>query len=141
MLTTTAPPAAARNADAVISTLVLEHIPLEAFFSVAAALLVMGGHLLVTNMHAEMGARSQAGFVDIDSGEKVRPVSHAHSIEDVLRQAARCGFRVVGEVREGTVEGGMVERIGKRAEKWVGVRCWFGVMLQKSVVEEDGHCV
>lgn len=124
-------PQCARNATAVISTLVLEHIPLPAFFSVAQSLLIDGGHLLLTNMHAEMGSISQAGFVDPESGEKLRPVSYAHKIEDVVAEARRCGFDVVGDVKEVAIEAELVEKFGKRAQKWVGVKCWFGVVFRK----------
>ncbi|KAJ4329982.1 hypothetical protein N0V87_010408, partial [Didymella glomerata] len=50
--------------DLIISTLVLEHIPLPTFFTTLSSLLAPGGTALVTNMHAEMGSRSQAGFVN-----------------------------------------------------------------------------
>ncbi|KAL1969415.1 hypothetical protein VTN77DRAFT_8853 [Rasamsonia byssochlamydoides] len=58
------------TAAGIISTLVLEHIPLDIFFASAASLLRPGGYLLVTNMHADMGARSQAGFVDCMTRKK-----------------------------------------------------------------------
>jgi hypothetical protein len=50
------------GAVGVISTLVLEHIPLQQFFTAASAIMRAGAYLLVTNMHADMGMRSQAGF-------------------------------------------------------------------------------
>ncbi|KAJ5135475.1 uncharacterized protein N7515_004753 [Penicillium bovifimosum] len=59
----------AERAAGVISTLVLEHIPLERFFAAAAGLIRTGGYLLVTNMHAEMGRRSQAGVYGCLWGE------------------------------------------------------------------------
>ena len=125
-------------ASAVVSTLVLEHVPLEAFFTVAARLVASGGVLLVTNMHAEMGARTRAGFVDAKTGEKIRGVSYVHVIEDVVSVAGRYGFGVVGEVRERAVESDDMERLGSRAEKWIGVRCWFGVVFEK--VGGTGGC-
>ena len=99
---------------------------------VAADLLKREGCLLLTNMHADMGAISQAGFLDPKSGEKVRPVSYAHRIEDVLQEATRCGFDLIKEVQEIAVEKEMLGRIGKRGEKWIGIRCWFGMILRKS---------
>ena len=131
MLSQNEAPQCARSSQALISTLVLEHIPLPTFFSTTSSLLVNGGHLLLTNMHAEMGSISQAGFVDPESGEKVRPVSYAHEIEDVLAEARRCGFNLVRDVKEAAVEAEMVEKLGRRAEKWVGIKCWFGVIFRK----------
>lgn len=137
---------AAGGADGVVSTLVLEHVPLPAFFAHAARALRPGGVLLLTNMHAEMGALSQAGFVDPATAEKIRPVSYAHGIRDVVEEARRCGLVVIppGDAHEGDeaslyVEGvrevrvteGMVERLGPRSRKWVGVTCWFGGLFRK----------
>ncbi|RDW89858.1 class I SAM-dependent DNA methyltransferase [Aspergillus mulundensis] len=119
----------------VISTLVLEHIPLGKFFEGAAQLVSPGGYLLVTNMHEEMGSISQAGFVDVASGKKIRPTSYAHATGDVVTAAERAGFEVVeledGErFRERRVDAEMVERLGGRAKKWVGVMVWFGICFR-----------
>ncbi|KAL5364062.1 S-adenosyl-L-methionine-dependent methyltransferase [Aspergillus floccosus] len=128
-------PDCARGAAAVISTLVMEHIPLERFFEAAAALLVPGGYLLVTNMHAEMGAISQAGFTDPETGMKIRPTSYSHTVVDTLAAAEAAGFdleELDGEaVRERTVDEAMAEALGKRAAKWVGVTVWFGICFRK----------
>ncbi|MCJ1316011.1 hypothetical protein MMC15_001331 [Xylographa vitiligo] len=131
MLGTVTLPDCAQHADAVLSTLVLEHIPLAVFFNTAARLLVSEGHFLVTNMHAEMGARSQAGFMDPETGVKIRPESFVYGIEEVVAEAARSGFRTVGEIRERAVEAEDLLLLGRRAEKWVGVRCWFGVVFER----------
>lgn len=121
----------AMEAHAVISTLVLEHIPIDTFFQAATAMLRAGGKLLVTNMHAEMGGISQAGFVDPSTGEKIRPVSYAHRLEDVISGAQKYGFEVIGEPLERSVDVAMSERLGPRAKKWVGVTVWFGIMFSK----------
>ncbi|KXJ91852.1 S-adenosyl-L-methionine-dependent methyltransferase [Microdochium bolleyi] len=133
----------ARPADGIISTLVVEHTPLAAFFSCASRLLKPGGVLLLTNMHAHMGGISQAGFVDGATGEKVRPAaSYAHTVQDVVAEARRWGMEVVmpelageekGEtgIREVAVNESMVERLGIRSRKWVGVTCWFGGLFRK----------
>ncbi|EEA25691.1 hypothetical protein TMatcc_006078 [Talaromyces marneffei ATCC 18224] len=136
-----------RDADGMISTLVLEHIPLDIFFGAAASVLRSGAYFLVTNMHSDMGQRSQAGFVDSATGKKVRPSrSYAHEIEYILAEAQRVGFEIVqlptmtaagmkggvqGVVeREVTPE--MVERLGPRAQKYVGVcQVWLGVCFRK----------
>ena len=124
-------PQSALNADAVISTLVLEHIPLFEFFRTLSQLLVPGGFALVTNMHSEMGAISQAGFVDPATGEKVRPKSYNHRLEEVIAEARRQGFQVVGNVEERVMEEKMAEMLGDRAKKWIGVKVWFGVCFRK----------
>ncbi|KAF7517882.1 hypothetical protein PCG10_000781 [Penicillium crustosum] len=125
------------GAVGVISTLVLEHIPLERFFAAAAGIMRSGAYLLVTNMHAEMGMRSQAGFTD-ERGVKVRPTSYCHAIPDVLDAAAQAGFEVeeiVGAGADGVVVRGVNEELGDvlgaRAKKWIGVRVWFGVCFVK----------
>ena len=124
-------PHSVEHADAMISTLVLEHIPLAEFFSTAASMLKPNGYLLLTNMHAEMGAISQAGFLDPASGEKVRPTSYAHRVDDVLAEADRCGFQLIDRVQEKAVERDMLDRVGGRGEKWIGIRCWFGMVLRR----------
>ncbi|KAI8932161.1 hypothetical protein NX059_011044 [Plenodomus lindquistii] len=117
--------------NAVISTLVLEHIPLPAFFTTLAGVLVPGGWALVTNMHADMGALSQAGFVN-EQGVKVRGDSWAYSVDEVVATAEGSGFEVVSVrkrgVREEDVRSGVV---GGRGRKWIGVNVWFGVVLKK----------
>ncbi|KAI1503736.1 cyclopropane-fatty-acyl-phospholipid synthase [Biscogniauxia marginata] len=135
LLSAPASPEFAQRADAVISTLVVEHVPLAVFFSHVSRLLKRGGVLLLTNMHAHMGSISQAGFVDAATGEKIRPTSYAHTVQDVVAEARRWGLEVEegpgGGVEERTVEEGMVERLGPRSAKWVGITCWFGGLFRK----------
>ncbi|KAJ5091529.1 hypothetical protein NUU61_006399 [Penicillium alfredii] len=127
------------GAAGVISTLVLEHIPLKEFFAAASAMMRPGAYLLVTNMHADMGARSQAGFTDPETGVKIRPTSYCHSIPEVRAAADEAGFLVADLVGE-TGENGVLVRdvderlgnvLGDRAKKWVGVQVWFGVSFRK----------
>lgn len=125
-------PSGAREADGVLSTLVLEHLPLRIFFRTVRNMLRVGGHLLLTNMHPDMGARSQAGFVDPVSGEKVRPQSFVYGIDEVLQEAARWGLRLVGEVRQRGVRESDVDVLGDRSRKWVGTMVWFGIVLLNS---------
>ena len=124
-------PSCALNADALISTLVLEHVPLSVFFAKASELLKPGGLALVTNMHSDMGAISQAGFVDPKTGEKVRTQSLAHRLDDVVAEARKQGLEVVGEILERGVDEKMSELLGVRARKWIGVTVWFGVCFRK----------
>lgn len=126
------------GADGVISTLVLEHLPLKEFFENASAIMKSGAYFLVTNMHAEMGAISQAGFTDPQTGVKIRPTSYCHSIPEVLDAAKAAGFQITDLVKGG--DAGVLERavdehlgevLGARAKKWVGVKVWFGVCFEK----------
>ncbi|KAL7627886.1 hypothetical protein AAE478_002081 [Parahypoxylon ruwenzoriense] len=134
MLASPSPPIIAQQADGVISTLVIEHVPLATFFSQITQLLRPGGVLLLTNMHAHMGGISQAGFVDADTGEKVRPTSYAHTVAEVVTEARKWGleeFEGEGRIHERAVDEDMVERLGPRSRKWVGVTCWFGGLFRK----------
>ncbi|KAG9231832.1 S-adenosyl-L-methionine-dependent methyltransferase [Amylocarpus encephaloides] len=124
------------QADLVLSTLVLEHLPVATFFKACASFLQPGGILIVTNMHAEMGRRSQAGFMDTDGVTKVQGESFNYETEEVFEVGRRFGFVVVGE-------GGMWERgigeediasevVGGRGAKWVGCKVWFGGVFRFS---------
>ena len=125
-------PPCALNADALISTLVLEHVPLHTFFEKASQILKPNGVALVTNMHSDMGAISQAGFVDPKTGEKVRTQSFAHHLDDVIAEAQKHGFEVVGDILERAVDEEMSEVLGVRARKWIGVTVWFGVCFRNT---------
>ena len=131
MLSSDPLPRSALEADALISTLVLEHIPLFEFFRTLSQILKPGGFALVTNMHSEMGAISQAGFVDPETGEKLRPKSYNHRVEEVIAEARRQDFQVVGNVEERVMDEETAETLGERAKKWIGVTVWFGVCFRK----------
>ena len=135
--TTSIPPASATNADLVVSTLVLEHVPLDVFFQTCANILRPGGVLLMTNMHSEMGKISQAGFVDPKTGDKIRPVSYAHTLRDVIDTASGCGLELVSResVKEVTVDEQLAEVLGHRGKKWIGVTVWFGGIWKKAEVD------
>jgi SAM-dependent methyltransferase len=116
---------------AVISTLVLEHIPLKDYFATLAALLLPGGTALVTNMHADMGRVSQAGFVNAD-GVKVRGSSYVYTVDETAAAARAAGLEVLSvnerEMRKEDVENGAV---GERGWKWVGTRVWYGMVFKR----------
>jgi SAM-dependent methyltransferase len=118
---------------AVVSTLVLEHVPLAAYFSTLAALLLPNGLAFITNMHSDMGAKSQAGFVNKD-GVKVRGSSFAYTVQDTIDEVTRVGFEVLAlterEMRSEDVKSGAV---GERGRKWVGIKVWYGLVLRKAV--------
>ncbi|KAK7530645.1 S-adenosyl-L-methionine-dependent methyltransferase [Phyllosticta citribraziliensis] len=123
-------------AHGVISTLVVEHVPLPDFFQSLSRLLRPDGYALVTNMHPAMGAKAQAGFVSTDEEGrkiKVRGKSWVHGIEETVYAAQREGLAVVGNVLERAVDEEMLRdgRISERGRKWIGSEVWFGVVLQK----------
>jgi len=132
MLNDTTPPTYALNVDALISTLVMEHVPLVAFFSAVSQILKPGGVAIVTNLHSEMRNISQAGFVDPMTGDKIRPPSHSHLLSDVIAEARVHGMDVVGDILEKSVDAEMSKCLGPRAKKWIGVTVWFGVMFRKN---------
>ena len=98
----------------------------------AATLLKPGGVFLLTNMHADMGALSQAGFQDPVSGDKIRPTSYAHQVSDVLNGARMAGFEPIQDIVERAVQADTASRLGPRAKKWIGVKVWFGMLLRKT---------
>lgn len=124
-----------REVDLVVSTLVLEHLPIDVFFERVKGFLRCDGSgmLLLTNMHPEMGKRSQAGFLDEKSGEKIQGTSFAHEIQDVIDTGKRFGFELCGQVKERAVaedEIGEGKVLGKRGYKWIGCKVWFGCLLR-----------
>lgn len=115
----------------IISTLVLEHIPLHTYFSTLTTLLTRGGIALVTNMHDDMGSRSQAGFVNAQ-GVKVRGESFVYSLPETVQAAKDAGLELV-EAKERSVRAEDVETgvVGKRGAKWIGCKVWFGIVVRK----------
>lgn len=138
MLASPAPPSIALDAAAVVSTLVVEHIPLAPFFRTVTAMLRPGGVLLLTNMHDEMGRVTQAGFVDPVTGQRIRPTSYAHSVEEILAEAGAWGMEVVVSFRERRLTEEDMTMLTSRAKKYLGMKVWYGGILRKSVegVEE-----
>jgi SAM-dependent methyltransferase len=117
------------KANIVLSTLVLEHLPVDVFFRTCASFIKPGGLLIVTNMHAEMGKRSQAGFVDNEGDMKVQGESFNYEIDEVVIAGREAGFEIVGEaLKERGIDENDVRRgtVGKRGRKWVGCKVWFG---------------
>ncbi|OAL05311.1 S-adenosyl-L-methionine-dependent methyltransferase [Phaeosphaeriaceae sp. SRC1lsM3a] len=117
--------------NGVISTLVLEHVPLSAYFATLASLLLPNGIAVITNMHSDMGAKSQAGFIN-KQGVKVRGSSFAHTVQATVDEAVRAGFEVLSvkerDVLKEDMESGQV---GERGWKWVGMKVWYGLVVRK----------
>jgi len=109
--------------DALISTLVLEHVPLAPFFQVAARVLKSGGWAWVTSMHPDLGSQGQASFTN-EEGKKVVGVSWNHTPEATIAAAEQEGLFLEGEVVIG--RGGEKEK-----EKWQDVKMGVGFLFIK----------
>ena len=121
-----------KEVHGIISTLVLEHLPLSAFFSFAASHLIRGGHLLVTNVHPDK--KSLANFIDSRTSQRIYTHSSlVHEIDDIIEEAKRYGFAVVGGVREAALDVDLVKQLGKKPEKWIGVNFWVGMIFVKQL--------
>lgn len=118
--------------DGLISTLVLEHLPLTAFFGAISKVLKPGGVAVMSNMHPEMGSSTQAGFKDA-AGERLRATSFVYGVQETLDAAKVEGLELIGQVREIAVSDEMIQRevVSERGRKWRGVRVWYGMMLKK----------
>ena len=127
-----APPSKALGADIVISTLVLEHIPIETFFATVGKILKGDGYLLLTGMHAEMGKLSRAGFLDEAANEKVQGQSFVYENSEVIEEAKRWGFKLVGDVKERRIGEEDLDSLGGRSRKWIGCTVWLGCLFVKS---------
>lgn len=114
-----------------ISTLVLEHLPLVTFFSVVRSLLATGGIALITNMHPDMGSSTQAGF-RLVSGERVLGTSFVHGVQQTMDAARDAGLVVEGIVDEFDVIQDMIPRLGEKGRKWVGRKVWYGLILRRT---------
>jgi SAM-dependent methyltransferase len=132
------------NFDGLISTLVLEHIKLEAFFDIVAKVLKPGAYALVTGMHQDLGRLSSAGY-KTSTGERFKSTSYAYTPEETVAAAAAVGLQLVGGVDEKAVEqemidGGVLENgvrvekgaVAERARKWIGTTIWVGMMFRKT---------
>ncbi|KAH6674913.1 S-adenosyl-L-methionine-dependent methyltransferase [Halenospora varia] len=93
------------KANMVLSTLVLEHLPLDVFFKTVRRLMKDGGMLVMSNFAAEMARRSRAGFLDTETDTKVQGESYIYEIGEIVEAAGKEGFEVLGEVaRRGVSE-------------------------------------
>jgi trans-aconitate methyltransferase len=135
-IVTESPPCASflpSEVDAVISTLVIEHLPsLPVFFSLVHKLLCAGGWVLVTNMHEDMGCKTGAGFVD-ENDVRVTMDKFVHTVEDVIAAALACGFELQNSpmVRQVRNEE-HAKALGNRAGKWVGINMLYGMIFVKA---------
>ncbi|KAK7036052.1 Methyltransf-25 domain-containing protein [Favolaschia claudopus] len=120
------------SVDAVISTLVIEHLPsLPAFFDLSCKILRSGGWLLVTNMHEDMGAKTGAGFYD-ENGVRVRMEKFAHTEEEVLNAGLASGLELQRPPMIRQVKNEEhAQALGARAGKWIGINMLYGMIFVK----------
>ena len=114
------------SADAIISTLVIEHIvSLGRFFQQIFRLLKKNesSWVFMTAMHPNMyRAGSQAGFiVNQITGEKLCGTSFDHSIEEIIDAARRTNLILVNYIEKGVKTDEDIDQFGSRAKKWQGV--------------------
>lgn len=121
--------------DIFISTLVLEHVALDAFFGTLSRHLKAGGWAWVSTMHPSIGDKTGAGYRRSDTGVRVRGESTNYEIEEVVEAARKYGLKLDGEVVEAGVGAEEVEAVrvfGPRARKWLGYDIFVGVLLRKA---------
>ncbi len=111
--------------DAVISTLVLEHISsLDRFFKTIYKILKKNDHswAFITAMHPNMyRAGSQAGFViNETTGDKICGISFDHSIQQIIESAAKMNLSLIKYSENGIENEEHAEKLGTRAKKWIG---------------------
>ncbi|CAF0801698.1 unnamed protein product [Adineta steineri] len=111
--------------DAIISTLVLEHIvSLNEFFKIIYRLLKKNNHswAFISAMHPNMyQAGSQASFIDETTGQKLCGVSFDHSIEDIIETAAKSNLILIKYMEKGIENEEHANKLGYRAKKWIGI--------------------
>ncbi|CAF3450089.1 unnamed protein product [Rotaria sp. Silwood1] len=114
------------SVDAVISTLVIEHIAsLEQYFKTIYRLLKKNNHswVFITAMHPNMyQAGSQAGFIiDKTTGDKLCGISFDHSIEHISETAVKTGLKLIKYCEKGIENEEHATKLGSRAMKWIGI--------------------
>jgi SAM-dependent methyltransferase len=127
-LATAEAPACARKANGVISTCVMQHLPLQAFFDSIKAMVLPGGYVLITDSHPELNNAVQIKYTDPQTGEKLWGTSYIHEIATTIESAARWGFDLVGKVKE---RNGLENMVGALAGNWTAVKCWYGMVLRR----------
>ncbi|CAF1153336.1 unnamed protein product [Rotaria sordida] len=114
------------SVDAVISTLVIEHIKsIERFFKTIYRILKKNNYswVFITAMHPNMyQAGSQAGFtIDKITGDKLCGISFDHSIEHIIEIATKTCLKLIKYTEKGVENEEHATNLGIRAKKWMGI--------------------
>jgi ubiquinone/menaquinone biosynthesis C-methylase UbiE len=123
------------SVDAVISTLVIEHIvSLDRFFRTIYRILKKNKNswVFITAMHPNMyQAGSQAGFVtDETTGNKLCGISFDHSIQQIIQAAAKTNLTVIKYSEKGVENEQHAKELGSRAKKWLGINIHASFLFQ-----------
>lgn len=122
------------SVNAVISTLVVEHIAsLERYFQIIHRLLqkTKDSWAFITAMHPNMyQAGSQAGFVDKTTGRKLCGVSFDHSIDDITQAATSAGLALTQYSERAVESEEHADTLGSRAKKWIGTNIHASLLFQ-----------
>lgn len=126
------------SVDAVISTLVIEHIEsLEKFFRTIYRILKKTDNswVFLTAMHPNMyKAGSQAGFIfDQTTGEKLCGISYDHSIEDIIEYARRNNLNLKHYAEKQVKNEEHAKQLGTRANKWIGIDIHASFLFQLNI--------
>ncbi|KAI9659233.1 MAG: hypothetical protein M1831_003815 [Alyxoria varia] len=145
------------QARGIISTLVVEHIPLESYFARIADMLAskkcatypktprtessttekdtqsQWDWLLITNMHNEMGARSQAGFTDPNTGQKTRAKSYVHTPHAIIEEGRNWGFEPIELGSASMAQSSLVHHVTDKAEH----TATDALFLERAITSED----
>lgn len=54
-----------------------------------------------------------------------------YGVQEVVEMARKEGFELVGQVKERSISEEMLEMLGDRARKWVGMKVWYGMIVRR----------
>lgn len=116
--------------DIIVSSLVLEHVPLEIYWSQIRTLLKPGGAGALSSRHPDIDAGHAVGFQDAAGGRSIGS-HHSHGIQDTIDCGTRAGL-VIEDVKETAVDEALIARreIGEGARSWIGKKVWYGMKFR-----------
>jgi SAM-dependent methyltransferase len=120
----------------VLSSLVVNSMPLEVFFKGIEGLLSRDSVALVTCVHPDLGGAGSG--LDVNENEKCETIEKSrfrHTVQKVVKVATECGLTLQGAVNEvklsSMVVEGLEERLRGNARKWVGRKVLVSVVLRR----------
>ena len=120
----------------VLSTLVMNRMPLDVFFKGIEGLLSRDSVALITCVHPEFGVAEDGLTGDENEKNEVRRGSgFRHSVKEVLKVATECGLTLQGAVNgvklTSTMIEGLEDSLSEDGKKWIGRKVWFSVVLRR----------